>query len=74
MCKMYGTCTNSCVCKDLCLSIPSHSVPKQVFRLHASSYPQETRLREAAFNDLVEWIPQLVQDGVDINASDVVRM
>ena len=29
-------------------------------------------MREAAMYDLVEWIPQLVQEGADINAADMV--
>ena len=35
--------------------------------------PQEARLRETALYGLVEWIPQLVEQGVDIDAGDVVR-
>ena len=36
------------------------------------THPQEVQLREAALYDLVEWIPQLVQEGADINAADMV--
>ena len=42
------------------------------YKYSGHTHPQEVQLREAAMYGLVEWIPQLVQEGADINAADMV--
>ena len=42
------------------------------YKYSGHTHPQEVQLREAAMYGLVEWIPQLVQEGADTNAADMV--
>ena len=42
------------------------------YKYSGHTHPQEVQLREAAMYGLVEWVPQLVQEGADINAADTV--